>query len=185
MKLSHIPLKRIDLIFLGFICLVSIFVYSVSIPGQFIYDDEGQIVRNTAIQSLFSWDDFRKVLFESNRPTRWVLNVFYSILWNLSPGSPVAFKTFSLLLHLANCVLSFFLIARLSPRDWRSRPFLYLCIWAFALHPLQVQSVSYVMGVVSLLQHAVFMLCLLAVGTRSIWFTLGLFVLGFLSPGIQ
>jgi len=73
---------------------------------------------------------------ESNYiPLTWNLT---TLLAEFTEGNPRAFHSFSLLLHLLNSFLAFFLLRRLGLDHWATT----LTVLLFALHPLRAESVA-------------------------------------------
>ena len=124
--------------------LITTVVFVPGLGGAFIYDDVSQIVRNEKVLNPQSLTD---PLFSEKRRRRVVLNYSLGLNGWLGGMNPVGYKVFNLLLHLLTVGFVFLWLRRAF-----NGPFLaFLSALVFAVHPLQVQSVSYIMGRVSLL----------------------------------
>lgn len=131
-----------------------VILYSFSLHGPFIYDDVNQIVQNTKLHDFLN---LRDVVFSGLRQIRVLLNLSFAVDWAISGPETWSFHVTNVGLHLANCALLFLYLRRVMP----TRGFVIgLTTTLFALHPLQVGSVAYVMGRISLLQATFFLGCL-------------------------
>jgi hypothetical protein len=132
--------------FLIIIAVSTIILYLVAVNGPFIYDDGGQIVNRTKLHSLYY---FKDVLFCGLRQHRVWQNISFAMNWMISDGKPWSFKVFSLGLHLTNAYILFQWLKKL----FSEKPFVPVLTTAmFLIHPLQTQSVTYIMGVITLIQ---------------------------------
>ncbi len=158
---------RSKYVIIAVLICVNVVIYTNSLYGDFVYDDNRQIIRNPLIQdpSLY-----RKALVSdvwafkgdgtiaaSNywRPTFTFLNILAFQGFGLNP---VGWHLLNILLHIGVCLLAFSLLCR-----WgASTAVAFACSLIFAVHPLHVESVSWIAGSPDLL----FSLFLLS----SIWF---------------
>ena len=130
--------------FLPAIFILTTLVYLAGLNGVFLYDDYGQIVTRTRLHQLSNLHD---VIFCGLRQNRVWQNLSFALNWTISPGQTWSFKLFSLILHLLNGSLLFLWLKRL----FADKPYLpILATSLFLVHPLQIQSVTYVMGVIML-----------------------------------
>ncbi len=134
--------------------LLTIIVYSFAMPGEFVYDDIQQ-VQQLGLQQV---DHLMDIVFNGLRQIRVWQNLSFALNWQLSPHSALSYKIFNLLLHLLNGSLLFLWLKRLLGKKYPLLPALSTAI--FILHPLQIQSVSYVMGRAGLLQAFFFLFSL-------------------------
>jgi hypothetical protein len=126
--------------------LLTVLIYLVGVNGVFVYDDGDQILNRPRLHDLFRFHD---VLFCGLRQHRVWQNISFAMNWTISDGKVWSFKLFSLGLHLVNSWILFKWLKRI----FEDRPMLPVLTTAFFLiHPLQTQSVTYVMGVISLIQ---------------------------------
>lgn len=143
-----------DFSILGIFFVITLLVYIPGLHGPFVYDDQAQILSNSSLHHFFH---LKKVLFCGLRQPRVWQNLSFALNWSMGNGESWIFKVFNLLLHFTNAVLLFrFLKVNLK----RSDVFSYFTVALFLIHPLQIQSVTYIMGRVSLIE-AFFKLLLL------------------------
>lgn len=124
--------------------LITTVVFIPGLGGAFIYDDVSQIVRNEKILNPQSLTD---PLFSEKRRRRVVLNYTLGLNGWLGGMNPAGYKVFNLILHLLTVGFVFLWLRKAFKNPWVA----LFSTLVFAVHPLQVQSVSYIMGRVSLL----------------------------------
>jgi protein O-mannosyl-transferase len=133
------PLKWLICVVLGAVVLA---VYAQALRCAFVnLDDPDYVTSNPYILHGLNWPSLKWAL-TTNRganwhPLTWVSHMIDVQLYGMRPAGH---HLTSLLLHLANCVLLFLLLNRLTGSPWRSA-------WVaavFALHPLRVESVVWV-----------------------------------------
>jgi Flp pilus assembly protein TadD len=136
----------------GLIVLVSLTAYQNSFDGPFVFDDEPSIPNNPTIQNVLSdWS----VLFPpgggatvSGRP---LLNITLAINWAISGDQPRGYHVTNYLIHVCAALLLFgvlrrtFLLPCLRER-WNAvaLPMALAAAGFWAIHPLQTESVTYV-----------------------------------------
>ncbi|MET0752816.1 MAG: tetratricopeptide repeat protein [Pyrinomonadaceae bacterium] len=149
------------------LALIAFFVFANSMSGDFVYDDNRQILRNPLIQDaglygkaltsdVWAFKGDGSVAASNYwRPTF----TAWSILnFQLFGPNPVGWHLLNLLLHVGVCILAFLLLRR-----WNLLPVIAFAISAiFAVHPVHTESVAWISGSPDLL----FSLFLLA----SLWF---------------
>ncbi len=141
--------------FLPFVVLLTVLIYVFGFNGTFIYDDYNQIVENPEIKNIFNLHD---VIFNGNRQIRVWQNLLFGFCWTLSDGKIWSFKLLNLVLHLINGALLF----RWLKKFFADQPYLPIVATSlFLIHPLQSQSVTYVMGAISLIQSLFYFMALL------------------------
>jgi protein O-mannosyl-transferase len=156
------------LIFTIVLAIIAFAVFVNSLNGEFVYDDNRQIVRNTLIQDpeLFGRALLSDVwAFKSNgnltasnywRPTFTAFSIFCYQLFGLDP---FGWHLLNILLHVFVCVLIFLLLLR-----WQVSEILAFSIAViFAVHPVHTESVAWIAGSPDLLFSLFFLL--------SLWFT--------------
>jgi tetratricopeptide (TPR) repeat protein len=152
---------------IALLVLAVIVVFSNSVSGEFVYDDMRQIVRNTLIQdNSLIWKALTSDVWAfkgdgtqaaSNywRPTFTLWNI---ICYRLFGTSPAGWHVANLVLHSGVCVLVFSLLRR-----WAfSAAIAFTIALIFAVHPIHVESVSWVAGSPDLLFALAFL--------GSLWF---------------
>ena len=121
-------------------------VFWRALNAPFIHDDIQQIASNPKLHDGLRLGD---VLQSGNRIDRPLLNLLYSWAWAVGGGATWPFHLLNLCVHLTNGVLLSKLLGRWLGRGSKIG---YLSLGLFLLHPLQIQGVTYVMGLVSSLQ---------------------------------
>lgn len=149
-----------------FLLILVFGVYFKVLYADFVYDDIGFIVNNKAIQSF---SPFSKFLTDPNiftgsdgngdaRNWRPIASFVFAIEYNLLGAKPFGFHFISILLHLANTVLAYVLIRKITKNS-------FLAIFAvslWALYPVLTEAVSWVSNQSSLIFFTFFLLSALA-----------------------
>jgi protein O-mannosyl-transferase len=134
---------------------VTIFMYQPAWNGGFIWDDDAYVTNN---ELLTAPDGLRRIWFSLDSPSQYFPLVYSTFriehaLWGLNP---TGYHWVNLLLHVANALLVWRLLARLRvPGAW-------LAGAIFALHPVQVESVAWITERKNVLMGFFFLLTLLA-----------------------
>ncbi len=134
---------------------VTIFMYQPAWNGGFIWDDDAYVTNN---ELLTAPDGLRRIWFSLDSPSQYFPLVYSTFriehaLWGLNP---TGYHWVNLLLHVANALLVWRLLARLHvPGAW-------LAGAIFALHPVQVESVAWITERKNVLMGFFFLLTLLA-----------------------
>lgn len=157
---------RVELLWLLPALAIGFLVYINTLYGEFVYDDQRQIVRNTLIQdSSQFWRALTSDVWAFKGGDEAVSNywrpsfVFWMILNFRSFGlAPFGWHLTNVLLHLAIVALAFAFLRRLDS----SRPGAGAIALIFAVHPVHSESVAWVSGAPDLI------VCAALLG--SIWF---------------
>ena len=148
--------RRWGVFVLSIACLLTIAAYSNSLRGEFVYDDQFEIVKNPLIQqpSLFlkaitsdvwafkgdrgqAWSNYWRPLFVTWMAANYQLFGLKVIGWHVA----------NLAAHLAVVVLLYFVL-----KELRIRPVVRLMtVWLFAVHPTLVESVAWASGIPNML----------------------------------
>src|SRR5947208_1086294 len=134
---------------------LTIFAYRPAWNGGFLWDDDVYITNN---ELLTAPDGLRRIWFSLDSPSQYFPLVYSTFriehaLWGLNP---TGYHWVNLLLHVANALLVWRLLARLRvPGAW-------LAGAIFALHPVQVESVAWITERKNVLMAFFFLLTLLA-----------------------
>ena len=136
-------------VFLAFLVLL---VYWPGLNGPFLFDDYPNIVNNPLVQpeSLDSESlEHAARGFPGSALGRPLATLTFAFNWHFGGPDPWGFKLTGLVLHLVNTLLVLALIRRLTSllpqsSDARSPWFCFFVAAAWALHPLQVSTVLYV-----------------------------------------
>lgn len=155
---------RIGLLLILFAVIV---IYANSIDAGFVYDDQNFIVDNRPIKTwLFSrpWDFFARpevaVWSGIYRPLR---TLSFAIDYQLFGLHSAGYHIENLLLHYLNCILVYFLLLRLT----RSRLVTFIATLLFAIHPVQIESVTWISSRADLLFSTLTLVCMLLYIKRS------------------
>jgi hypothetical protein len=116
--------------------------YAGALAGPFQFDDWWSIVDNDAVHSLPAW-------FDALPGIRPLLKLANTLNWLAAPA-PAAFHALNIVVHGANAVLLWRLLARwlpvLAPRASRPESVAFATSLLFALHPATTEAVAYVSG---------------------------------------
>jgi hypothetical protein len=150
-ELEQTKVQKVWPLAAGLVVLVAA-VYINSLHGVFIFDDSDSIQDNYTIQSLWPvWRTFMPPNGGATVAGRPVVNFTLAINWAISRMDVVSYHVVNVLLHALAALALFGLMRRtlLLPR-WKGRfdasaaklAFAAAAIWA--LHPLQTESVTYI-----------------------------------------
>jgi tetratricopeptide (TPR) repeat protein len=134
---------------------ITIFAYRPAWNGGFLWDDDDYITKNDLLTAS---DGLRRIWFSLDSPSQYFPLVYTTFrieraLWDLNPSG---YHWVNLLLHVANALLVWRVLARLNvPGAW-------LAGAIFALHPVQVESVAWITERKNVLMAFFFLLTLLA-----------------------
>ena len=150
------PLSEKLFFFLLFLLLL--FVYFKSLFFNFTYlDDYVQVVENPYIKSL-NLGSFKKIFSNTfvgmYQPATTTL---YAFVHSIFDTNPLGYHIFSLMFHFMNALLVFKVLKFLFER----KELTYLLTLIFALHPMQVESVSWVSAFSNLVYSFFFLLSFL------------------------
>ena len=140
---SNIPLIAI-LVIIGFA------VYGNSLGNSFVWDDELLVTGNLSIRSILNIPVFFNTGLAPEvggnffRPLQAISYTIDYASWGLNP---FGYHLTSILIHIANSLMVFFLLSALI--KYRSVPFLTAML--FLVHPVQTESVAYIAGRADLL----------------------------------
>ncbi len=135
--------------------LATVLAYHPVWRAGFIWDDDVYVTRNPLLTAP---DGLQRIWFSFDSPSQYfplTYTTFYleRIFWSLHPEG---YHCINILLHAANALLAWRLLARLRvPGAW-------LAAALFALHPVQVESVAWITERKNLLMVFFFLLALLA-----------------------
>lgn len=126
---------------LALVLISTTIVYLPTLRYAFVFDDQGYIVNNPQVWSGVSADSIRwafTTFCQGNwHPLTWLSHLADVQFFNMDAGNH---HLFNILLHLANTLLLFVVLHRMTGTVWRS----ILVSGFFALHPLRVESVAWV-----------------------------------------
>ena len=134
------------------IIVLSAIVFANALPGNFVWDDEIQIVKNVRIRSLDNFPSAFTTAFwsflgnETENQTNFyrpVQTVTYMLAYSIGGLSPTRYHVFSLLYHTAASVFVYLIGLELM-----LAPGFALAIAAlFAVHPVHTEAVAWIAGI--------------------------------------
>ncbi len=140
--MNNSPSNRKSWLVAVVVAVVTAAVYwRVSGFGFINFDDTVYVANNPPVQHGLTWQGIRWA-FTTNHdsnwfPLTWLSHMLDCQLFGLNPG---AHHLVNVLFHVANMLLLFAVLKRMTGAPWRS-----LCVTAlFALHPLRVESVAWI-----------------------------------------
>jgi protein O-mannosyl-transferase len=154
-KITH---TRRDIIYYLALILSITIVYSRVAGNDFInYDDSLQLTENTHVLSGLTWNNFLWSFGDESpcSPLTWLTYTAGHSIFGLNPGP---FHLLSLILHIVNSALIFFLLKKMTNEFWKSAFVGAL----FALHPINVESITWIAELNNVLSGLFVMLALLA-----------------------
>jgi protein O-mannosyl-transferase len=121
---------------------MTLLVYTQVVHFQFVnFDDGGYVLNNLSVQVPLSLKSIFWALTTTQaanwHPLTWVSYLLDYQLYGLNPGG---YHLTNLLFHLANAVLLFLLLEKMTQGFWQSA----LVAALFAIHPLHVESVAWI-----------------------------------------
>lgn len=160
--------RRSTLLFCIALLLITAAAYLPGLRGEFLFDDFPNIVQKDAIHAteLSPESMTRAMSAYRGTPGRPVATVSFAIdhvFWGLNP---FGYKLTNLFVHLVNALLVFALARRLLPLSGAPVPrtlapaFAIAALWA--LHPLQVSTVHYIVQRMEMLSLSFVLLALIA-----------------------
>jgi tetratricopeptide (TPR) repeat protein len=128
-----------------------IFIYAETLSGPFIFDDRNNIRENPHIRiSQITSDSLASAAFDSPSHHRPVANISFALNYYIHGYNVVGFHAVNVIIHIITGILLYFLVqttfctpalrSRYDRYKWIS--FFTAAIWL--VHPLQTQSVSYI-----------------------------------------
>jgi hypothetical protein len=182
--------KRFNLFVFVVIAALVLIAYSNTFTAAFHFDDTPSIVDNQAIRHL-TWDSFLGQ-FSGTRP---IVNLSLFLNYQLSGLNVVGWHIFNIGFHIANSIFVYILILwtlnlpSLSARygGARAKRMALIGSLLFALHPVQTESVTYVISRTELLATffylATFLFFIQSVRTGKSAYFIGCFLMSLLAMG--
>ncbi len=132
------------------IAVIGIFVYFNSLFNGFVLDDNNYIIKNPSIHYINPSESFLNTsnMFNTNNSGQYrpIPALYFSLLYSMFTSTPFYYHVLSLLIHITNTILLFFLLKHFFDRELS----LFLTL-VFLVHPIQVESVSYIAAADNLL----------------------------------
>lgn len=131
----------------GLLC-VGIVLYLPALPNHFVWDDEEQVVANTAVHSMSHMREiFAGSTFNSGGSARLgglyykpLMSLSFAVVYSVFGQKPWAFHLLQISLHLA-CVLLLFIILQ---KLWKWDNLAFFVSLVFLVHPQNVETVVYI-----------------------------------------
>ena len=125
-----------------FLAVTSLMVFlPVGRYGYVNYDDSDYVTANPHVQSGLRWENviwaFKSGHASNWHPLTWISHMLDIQLFGDKPGAE---HLVSVGLHIANALLLFLLLQRMTGARWRS----FMVAGLFSLHPLHVESVAWI-----------------------------------------
>jgi len=121
--------------------LITLLLYLPSLRHDFLsYDDQQYVTENAQVKAGLTWEGFAWSFgYHAGNwhPLAWLSHMLDCQLYSLNPAGH---HLTNVLLHVANTVLLFLVLARMTGSIWRSASVAALFGW----HPLHVESVAWV-----------------------------------------
>jgi protein O-mannosyl-transferase len=142
------------------LAVMTFVLYVPIVHNQFInFDDDEYIVNNVHIQHGLNWTAVKWAFtagYANNwHPVTWLVHIGNYQMFHLHPAGH---HVVNLLLHVANTVLVFLLLRRMTGSLWRTA----VVAGLFAWHPLHVESIAWAAELKDVLSTLFFMLTLVA-----------------------
>jgi tetratricopeptide (TPR) repeat protein len=148
--------------------LVVIVIYAGTLAGPFIFDDRPHIRENPHIRlTHLGFHEVKDVVLNARSSNRPVANITFALNYYLHRYNPVGYHLVNILIHIA-CGLLLYRLVKTTLRTPQLRgsfkhdgwiPFFTVLLWL--VHPLQTQSVSYIVQRMTSLTAMFFILSLL------------------------
>lgn len=167
------PLSRHSTLLLSLALLVlTAGVYWPGLSGRFLFDDFPNIVSNDRVHAAtLDWKALKTAAsaYQPGDFGRPLATITFAVNYAIGGTDPWGYKVGSLLVHLVNVLLVFWLLQRLfalprvggSDERWRT-PTAFTITLLWAIHPLQVSTVLYVVQRMEMLSLTFVLLALLA-----------------------
>jgi len=169
-----------------FVCVFVVLVFTPSMNGPFILDDQNNVVYNELRFSSLNSSDYSLIDHVRERTfSKWTFIVNEKLF---NSQNPKAFRVINLILHILNGFLLYIFIAliwRLTLNNGKEHLAGLIAMSLFLLHPIQTQSVNYITQRMTLLSVGFSLLSLILFlklrnnpeDTQSAWpLRIGLFV---------
>ena len=156
---NHADLMRKTII-CGLLMAATLLVYYRAINHEFVnYDDDLYVTQNVNVQKGITWEGIKWAFSFNNvvylHPLTWLSHMLDVQIYGMRSGWH---HLTSLLFHLANTMLLFWVFNRMTGAAWRSGVVAIL----FAIHPINVESVAWVAERKSVLSTFFWMLTILS-----------------------
>jgi tetratricopeptide (TPR) repeat protein len=121
------------------ISLVGFIVYFNMLFNGFVWDDNEYLLKDSVVHSINLFSIFGPNIFNDDGQYRALTVMYFSLFYTLFGQNIIVFHSIQLILHVANSCLLFILFKRFFNKGLS----LFLVL-IFLVHPMQVESVSYI-----------------------------------------
>lgn len=121
------------------IIIIGFIVYGNMLFNGFVWDDVGYIISNQTIHQFDVLKLFGENEFNSGGYFRPIPAVYFSLLYQMSGTQPFLYHFIQLCLHIINACIVYIFFKRFFPNIHS-----FLLTLIFLVHPVQVESVSYI-----------------------------------------
>jgi tetratricopeptide (TPR) repeat protein len=154
---------RFEYIILAAIPFLLFFLYSPALNGPFLFDDIANIEKNSSIHIKNISLESLKTAAGGHRP---VATISFALNYYVSGLSPYWFRVVNIAIHISTAWILYFFICKtlfLSEKNYgNNRLFATISALIWAVHPLQIQSVTYIVQRMNSLAGLFFLLAMLA-----------------------
>ncbi|MDB4443750.1 tetratricopeptide repeat protein [bacterium] len=160
-----------DILKWSFLALIVFLIYSNSLGGPFIFDDGHNILENSYLRlTNLSFKDIMRAGFDGPSSQRPVANISFALNYYFNSYNVLGYRLVNILIHITTGILLYLFasttLSILSLRTGKAFhkwiPFFTALIWL--VHPLQTQSVSYIVQRMNSLAAMFYVLSLLLYG---------------------
>ena len=144
------PVVCRDWVMMLFLIFIPLTIYSNTVQSPFVFDDRQNILYNPYIQiQELSISNILQAGLKSYASSRPVANISFALNYYLFGYSTASFRVLNILIHIATGILLYFLLKAIlcssksclgEKKEWIA--FFTALIWL--VHPLQIQSVTYI-----------------------------------------
>jgi tetratricopeptide (TPR) repeat protein len=149
---------KLHLVIVFALCLLCIIIYSNTLHSPFVFDDFPNIKKNISIRLTdFDFQRLSDTAFIRPNPTRPVANISFALNHYFGEYDVTSYHVTNIIIHLINGILVYFLslitfkqLSRDPSKDvpqFRSTSLLLMSLFSaliFITHPIQTQSVTYI-----------------------------------------
>jgi hypothetical protein len=143
-KQYFVPLTTIKAV--HWIIIIGLLVFANALFNGFVWDDKTYIVNNLEVHKLDLATLLGPNLFNSAGFYRPISALYFAGLYSLSGATPFLYHLLQILLHITNSVLVFIVF-----KHFFNKNVSFILALIFLVHPMNVESVSYIASSVSVL----------------------------------
>ena len=122
-----------------FIILIGLVVFANTLFNGFVWDDKTFILFNPDLSSFNLLHLIQANSFNSDGQYRPLPAIYFATMYGMFHGTSFFYHFFQLLLHITNTIILFFIF-----RYFFNRQLSFFLALIFLIHPMQVESVSYI-----------------------------------------